>query len=323
MAHSADDLEFLRSLGIRSSVVVPISARDRNLGTLTALVAWSGRRYSADDVHFAQILASRIGLALDNSGLFSDLESVERRMDTVMSILDEAVVIHGADGELVFANPAAARRLGYETSEEAISPRATAISERYTIRDEAGRRSAPEALAGRRALTGEDRAAHPAGHGSRDGRRALDANQVPVDQGPGGRGALFGDRDRGRHRRQARGVRASAARPGPASWSPTRRLSRARSSGYPTCWSRSSPTGVRSRCHATTERSSAWRSRTATPSGFASCRRSGERFPVTADGDTPLGQRDPSRRAAARDRGRQPPARRRQRRRDIWRRCAR
>ena len=30
-------------------------------------------------------------------------------MDTVMSILDEAIVIHGADGELVFANPAAAR----------------------------------------------------------------------------------------------------------------------------------------------------------------------------------------------------------------------
>ena len=42
-------------------------------------------------------------------------------MDTVMSILDEAVVIHGADGELVFANPAAARRLGFETSEEAVA----------------------------------------------------------------------------------------------------------------------------------------------------------------------------------------------------------
>ena len=50
-----------------------------------------------------------------------DLESVERRMDTVMSILDEAVVIHGPDSELVFANPAAARQLGYSTSEEAIS----------------------------------------------------------------------------------------------------------------------------------------------------------------------------------------------------------
>ena len=155
MAHSPEDLEFLRSLGIRSSIVAPITARHRNLGALTVLAAWSGRRYSSDDVRFAQILASRIGLALDNAGLFSDLESVERRMDTVMSILDEAVVIHGSDGELVFANPAAARTLGYRTSEEAISTPATRIHERFAIRDEAGNEVGAEALAGRRALRGE------------------------------------------------------------------------------------------------------------------------------------------------------------------------
>ena len=116
MADSPEDLEFLRSLGLCSSLVIPIRARDRNLGALTLITAWSGRRYGAEDVRFAQILASRIGLALDNAGLFSDLESIERRMDTVMSILDEAIVIHGADGELVFANPAAATMLGYETA---------------------------------------------------------------------------------------------------------------------------------------------------------------------------------------------------------------
>ncbi|MQA73457.1 MAG: SpoIIE family protein phosphatase [Solirubrobacterales bacterium] len=155
MSHSPDDLEFLRSLGMRSTITAPIRARDRNLGTLTMVVAWSGRRYDADDLHFAQILASRIGLALDNAGLFSDLESVERRMDSVMSILDEAVVIHGPDSELVFANPAAARQLGYSTSEEAISTPSATLRERVTIRDEAGRIVGAEALAGRPALTGE------------------------------------------------------------------------------------------------------------------------------------------------------------------------
>ena len=125
MAQSSEDLEFLRSLGVRSSVVVPIVARDRNLGALTLISAWSNRIYRADDVQFAEILASRIGLALDNAGLFSDLESFERRMDTVMSILDEAVVIHGPDGELVFANPAAARTLGFSTSEEVLRRRSS------------------------------------------------------------------------------------------------------------------------------------------------------------------------------------------------------
>lgn len=154
MAQSPADLAFLRSLGLRSSIVVPIRARDRNLGTLTLVTAWSGRRFSAEDVRFAEILASRIGLALDNAGLFSDLESVERRMDTVMSILDEAVVIHGANGELVFANPAAARTLGYETSEQAMSTPTAKIRERFAIRDESGREVPADSLVGRRALTG-------------------------------------------------------------------------------------------------------------------------------------------------------------------------
>ena len=131
---------FLRSLGLRSSIVIPIRARDRNLGALTLISAWSKRQYTPSDVRFAQILASRIGLALDNAGLFSDLESIERRMDTVMSILDEAIVIHGADGELVFANPAAARMLGYETSEEAIASPTGAIRERYVDPRRARRR---------------------------------------------------------------------------------------------------------------------------------------------------------------------------------------
>jgi PAS domain S-box-containing protein len=155
MASSPDDLEFLRSLDLRSSIVIPIRARDRNLGALTVITAWSGRRYGAEDVRFAQILAGRLGLALDNAGLFSDLESIERRMDTVMSILDEAIVIHGADGELVFANPAAAKMLGFENSEDAIAAPTASIRGRYVIRDEHGNEVGEEALAGRRALAGE------------------------------------------------------------------------------------------------------------------------------------------------------------------------
>jgi sigma-B regulation protein RsbU (phosphoserine phosphatase) len=137
MAGSERDFEFLRSLRIRSMLVVPIAARDRNLGALTLLSAWSRRHYREEDVRFAQIAARRIGLALDNAGLFSDLESVERRMDTVMSILDEAVLIHSRDGELVFANPAAARTLGFESAAELIA-RPEEIGERLTIRDESG-----------------------------------------------------------------------------------------------------------------------------------------------------------------------------------------
>jgi PAS domain S-box-containing protein len=154
LAHDERDLEWLRGLDARSSITVSMIARDHVLGALTMNVAWSGRRYSLDDVRFAQALAGRVALVLDNAGLFSDLESVERRMDNVMSILDEAVVIHDSQGELVYANPAAAEMMGFATTEEAASAPTSEVRGRFEIRTEAGELLRPEELVGRRALDG-------------------------------------------------------------------------------------------------------------------------------------------------------------------------
>lgn len=78
LAHDAEDLDFLWRLGVRSAVTVALKARGRVTGALTLGVAWSGRRYRRDDARFARVLAGRIALALDNSGLFGDLERAER-----------------------------------------------------------------------------------------------------------------------------------------------------------------------------------------------------------------------------------------------------
>jgi PAS domain S-box-containing protein len=158
LSHGADDLEWMRGLGLRSAITVAMLARDRMLGALTVATAWSGRWYSLDDVRFAQALASRVALALDNAGLFSDLESVERRMDNVMSMLDEAVVIHDAQGELVYTNPAAARMIGLEElkpgGQAPASSSSESIRNRFVVRAENGSLLPAEDLVGRRALTG-------------------------------------------------------------------------------------------------------------------------------------------------------------------------
>jgi len=152
IAHGEDDLAWLRSLELRSSITVPMLARDRMLGALTLNTAWSGRTYAIDDVRFAQVLAGRVALALDNAGLFSDLESVERRMDNVMSLLDEAVIIHDAEGELVFANPAAARMVGLPEVDDRAGTESS--GERLAIRAEDGSRLGPRDLFGLKALEG-------------------------------------------------------------------------------------------------------------------------------------------------------------------------
>jgi PAS domain-containing protein len=114
MATDSADLAFLRRLAPRSSVAIPLLARNRRLGSLTMVTTWSGRRYSPEDVRFLQVLAGRVALVLDNAGIFSDLEGVERRMDAVMGMIDAGVLVRDAQGRIVYANDAAAGWFGLD-----------------------------------------------------------------------------------------------------------------------------------------------------------------------------------------------------------------
>jgi serine phosphatase RsbU (regulator of sigma subunit) len=87
-----EDLAFLRSLGIRSGVTVELRARGRPTGVLTISVGPSGRRFDEGDVHFVTILASRVALALDNAGLFSDLERSERERAEIAETLQRGLL---------------------------------------------------------------------------------------------------------------------------------------------------------------------------------------------------------------------------------------
>jgi PAS domain S-box-containing protein len=155
LAHDPPDLEFLRSLSMESALIVPLVARGKAIGALTMITAWSERVYEQDDVHFAQILSGRVALALDNAGLFSDLESVERRMQNVMEILDEAVVIHDGGGALIYANPAAARTMGFGSVQELLETPVAEIRDRFVTRREDGTPAGPEDFVGLRVLRGE------------------------------------------------------------------------------------------------------------------------------------------------------------------------
>ncbi len=87
ISHDGDDLEFLRRLGVRSGVTVALRARGQVTGALTVGVAWSGRRYRHDDARFAHVLSGRVALALDNAGLFSNLErAVEAREEIAKTL---------------------------------------------------------------------------------------------------------------------------------------------------------------------------------------------------------------------------------------------
>src|SRR5439155_1654654 len=64
MAPSGEQLEILRSLGLRSNLLVPLIARNRTLGVLTLATAESGRLYGEADLELAVDLARRAAVAV-------------------------------------------------------------------------------------------------------------------------------------------------------------------------------------------------------------------------------------------------------------------
>ncbi|HEV7399397.1 MAG TPA: SpoIIE family protein phosphatase [Solirubrobacterales bacterium] len=93
LAHDdGPDLEFLRGMGVRSAITLALQARGQVTGALTLGVAWSGRRYRRSDANFAWILSGRVALALDNGGLFADLERAEQERAEIAETLQHGLL---------------------------------------------------------------------------------------------------------------------------------------------------------------------------------------------------------------------------------------
>ncbi|HKO39491.1 MAG TPA: SpoIIE family protein phosphatase [Solirubrobacterales bacterium] len=91
-AADEEDFQFLRSLRTRSSVIVELRARGRITGMLTVSVGPSGRRFRSSDARFVSVLAGRVALALDNAGLFSELERSDRERAQIAATLQRGLL---------------------------------------------------------------------------------------------------------------------------------------------------------------------------------------------------------------------------------------
>lgn len=88
LARAAKDEEHLRltrELGPRSVLIVPMAARGRIFGALTLVSAQPGRHYTASDQTFAESLARRAAIAIDNADLYTETREAAR-------LLQEAVL---------------------------------------------------------------------------------------------------------------------------------------------------------------------------------------------------------------------------------------
>ncbi|HEX2862930.1 MAG TPA: GAF domain-containing protein, partial [Deinococcales bacterium] len=89
-----DLLQIMRDLRICSFMAVPMTARERVLGVISFYWAESGRQYTSDDLAFAEDLAVRSALAVDNARLYREArQAVEdsARLQAVTAGLSKAV----------------------------------------------------------------------------------------------------------------------------------------------------------------------------------------------------------------------------------------
>ena len=79
-ARDPEHLELLRSVGMRSAMIVPMTARDRVLGAITFVSAESGRRFDEQDLALAMDLALRAAAAVENARLYEASAKIARTL---------------------------------------------------------------------------------------------------------------------------------------------------------------------------------------------------------------------------------------------------
>ena len=156
IARTPEDREAFASLGLRSLLVVPLRARGKVIGALTCVAGPSGRIHTLGDQRFADVLAGRIALALENAGLTSELSVAEEQLGAVVASLAEAVTVTDAEGRVVYLNATAVSLLGAESPEELLTSPPGEIMDRFAVYDEEGRPITLADLPGARMQAGED-----------------------------------------------------------------------------------------------------------------------------------------------------------------------
>lgn len=157
-ASDEEHAEFMIGSDYRSAVVAPLAARSRILGAISLLRFGDCAPYTDSDLELTGELARRAALAIDNARLYSDLRSLEQRLEAILLELAEAVTVVDRRGHTIFANRAAILLLGASAVEELSAGEPGSTMGRFLVLDEDGNELTLDQMPARRLLRGEDAA---------------------------------------------------------------------------------------------------------------------------------------------------------------------
>jgi signal transduction histidine kinase len=125
VARTPEHLELLRKIGTTSYVCVPLRARQRVIGALSLISTEGELAYSESDVSFAQQIADRVALAIDNGRLFREAQAAKAAAEQ----LYEAEQRARAEAEALFriAEAVSEAQLDLEKVVQRVTDEATAL----------------------------------------------------------------------------------------------------------------------------------------------------------------------------------------------------
>ncbi|HEX3977498.1 MAG TPA: SpoIIE family protein phosphatase [Solirubrobacteraceae bacterium] len=151
-----EERRLLGELGIESAITVLLAPRGAPLGALVLGTRSPRPRLSdPDDVEYAETLAGRVGLALDNAVLSAELSTAEQQLHVILGSVAAAVTVRDRHGRMVYANQAAATLLKLPDPEAVLAHAPGGLMARFDVYTEDGEPVDISGLAGTRLLLGE------------------------------------------------------------------------------------------------------------------------------------------------------------------------
>jgi signal transduction histidine kinase len=86
-AQDEPHLELLRRLGVESFMVVPLVARDREIGAIGLISSDPGRLFGEEDLAQANDLAFRAALAIDNARLYREAQEANQAKSDLLAVI--------------------------------------------------------------------------------------------------------------------------------------------------------------------------------------------------------------------------------------------
>jgi signal transduction histidine kinase len=88
-ARDPDHLELLRSLGLKSYLIAPLSVHGRTYGAISLVHSESGRRFTEKDLPIMEELGRRAGLAVHDASLYREAREANRRLEEQAAELEQ------------------------------------------------------------------------------------------------------------------------------------------------------------------------------------------------------------------------------------------